>query len=112
MTRIDAVCRRNDAAFVAVLLPQRFQLTEGEWDRTSFKFGLDQKAFDLSGPNRRVMLWCAEEGVNCLDLLPAFRDARGENYSLSMGDMHWNSEGHRLAAYALAAHLVATVMGE
>jgi len=90
-----------------VLLPQRFQVSDREWDATLFEYGLAADAFDWHQPNDRLMTICREAGLSCLDLLPAFREAAtaGEPLYLPRGDMHWNRRGHEVAARALAAFI-------
>ena len=83
-------------------IPQRFQVTQREWNAALFDYGLDPAAFDQSLASRRLGETCALARLTCVELLPAFMDAEQSMY-LPRGDMHWNSSGHALAAEALAS---------
>ena len=85
---------------IVVVFPQRFQTAAAEWRATSFEYGLDPAAFDLELPNRRLAAACAAAGLECVDLLPAFRAEPAATY-LPQGDMHWNARGQALAARTL-----------
>jgi hypothetical protein len=99
-------CRTNGVRFMVAIFPQRFQVRESEWAAVAFDLGLERRAFDLEQPDRRILEWCAREGVECVDLLPGFRAGSGDLY-LPLGDMHWNAAGHALAAWLLAERLAA-----
>ena len=88
------------APVLVALIPQRFQGNDAEWRATAFEYGLDPAAFDLELPNRRLAAACAGAGLDCTDLLPAFREEPAPTY-LPLGDMHWNANGHALAARVL-----------
>ena len=91
---------------VSVLIPQRFQVSARDWRGLTFKLALEENAFALDLPNRRILEFCNSVGVGCLDLLPAFRMAANEEFYLPRGDMHWNTGGHRLAGQSLANYLL------
>jgi hypothetical protein len=101
----DAGAAAGVPLLVAVL-PQRFQGSEADWRATAFEYGLDPGAFDLELPNRRVAAACARAGLDCADLLPAFRKEAAPTY-LPLGDMHWNANGHAVAARALLPRALA-----
>ncbi|MEW6273134.1 MAG: SGNH/GDSL hydrolase family protein [Thermodesulfobacteriota bacterium] len=54
-------------------------------------------------PQSRLRELCAEIGLECVDLQPAFATSGGE---LFMDIMHPNAEGHRLMAREVARHLL------
>lgn len=97
-------CRLHGTPCVFTVFPQRFQVNEREWRAVMFDFALDASAFDRALPNEVLAAICDDLNVECLDLLPGFQDARGSYYLLN-GDMHWNAEGHRLAAELLSREL-------
>jgi hypothetical protein len=53
-------------------------------------------------PQRRIMAACAEHGISCLDLLPAFARIEGESF---FDVSHPNARGHAAAALAIAQAL-------
>jgi len=68
---------------------------------------MQNRQWDLDGPQHRVEAWCAEHGVRCLALAPAFRAALAvDSTPLHFHhDGHWTAAGHRLAASELAHFL-------
>jgi lysophospholipase L1-like esterase len=67
---------------------------------------MQNRQWDLDGPQHRVESWCAEHGVPCLALAPAFRAAAGNSAPLHFHhDGHWTAVGHRLAAAEMARFL-------
>ncbi len=104
---IRSACEAHDVAFLVVLIPQRFQISETEWDRACRRYGLDSSAFDLEQPNRRLRGFFEEHGIEWVDLAPAFRERATppEPLYLPQGDMHWNRQGHHLAGEVLATVL-------
>ncbi len=95
----------GETPFHAILFPQRFQQSKREWEAQVRYYGLNAESFDLDGPNRRLAEICAEQGLACLDLLPAFR-SRGDEILHYPYDMHWNDAGNRLAGEAMADYLL------
>ncbi len=104
---IRSACETSDVALLVVLIPQRFQISETEWERTCRRYGLDPGAFDLEQPNRRLRGFFEEHAFEWVDLSPAFRERAtpSEPLYLPQGDMHWNRHGHHLAGEVLAAIL-------
>ncbi|MGH9463416.1 MAG: hypothetical protein ACRD1X_19610 [Vicinamibacteria bacterium] len=102
---IDSWSLRNETPVVFLLLPQRFQVAERDWKATVFAYALDEPAFDLEKPNRRIMDWCRGRVVSCLNLLPVFKESTDSLY-LPRGDMHWNAMGQRLAALTVKEYLL------
>jgi lysophospholipase L1-like esterase len=67
---------------------------------------MQNRQWDLDSPQHRVEFWCAEHGVPCLALAPAFRAAAANSVPLHFHhDGHWTAAGHRLAAVELARFL-------
>ncbi len=105
MAAIDGSARAQGTRAVFALFPQRFQVNEREWRATLFEYGLDPGAFEVDRPNRRLAAECRNAHLDCVDLLPAFREASGQRLYLPLGDMHWNRKGHAVAGKALALAL-------
>jgi hypothetical protein len=103
---IDSWSRQNETPVVLLLLPQRFQVTERDWKATTFAYALDESAFDLEKPNRKIMDWCRGRVVSCFDLLPVLKKSMTDSLYLPRGDMHWNAEGQRLAAVTVKRYLL------
>lgn len=55
---------------------------------------------------KRLVQFCGEQGLACLDLYPAFAVAAAAGQALYLDrDLHWNAAGHALAARALSGYL-------
>lgn len=71
--------------------------------------GADLSTLDPAYPSERLLGFCHEEGIPCLDLLPAFTaaaEAAGGSEGLFLpNDNHWSAEGNRIAGLALAEWL-------
>jgi lysophospholipase L1-like esterase len=103
---MDRSVREAGGRFVLVVHPQRFQVDPADWRALRDHWALSESDFDLERYNRRLGRFCRESGIDCLDLLPAFRREAGTRaLYLPRGDMHYNRAGHALAARALAVFL-------
>jgi hypothetical protein len=101
---VNHLCKEHDAEFLVVIFPQRFQVDDRDWEITAARYGLNSERFDRDLPDRRILASCAKYGINCLDLLPRFREVAGQGVVLYLpqGDMHWNAAGQRLAGETIA----------
>ena len=82
-------------------LPKPAWLT-GTWYSVVERWNLDEADFELDRVHRRIVAYCRERGIACLDLAPAFRRAAaGENLYLPY-DEHFNESGHRVASAGLS----------
>jgi lysophospholipase L1-like esterase len=67
---------------------------------------MQNRQWNLDGPQHRVEAWCTEHGVPCLALAPAFRAAAASSAPLHYHhDGHWTAPGHQLAAAETARFL-------
>jgi hypothetical protein len=95
----------HQSDFLVVFFPQRFQVTDQEWQLTQQFYMLNPEHFNLEYPNRQLTNLCKQNEVDCLDLLPHLQhEARSQTTSLYLpaGDMHWNSDGHRIGGTHMA----------
>ena len=63
--------------------------------------------WDLSRPSRMITEYCAEQGIDSIDLEPiltAFQEKTGDRYYWKY-DAHWNEKGHQVVAEALAERI-------
>jgi hypothetical protein len=99
LDQIITDCRQHQVPVAVVLIPDEFQVNPAVLAEALPQAYLDRNALDLTGPQRRLVEFCARRGVPCLDLLPAFA-AVEDTYAPR--DTHWNIRGNRLAASCLA----------
>jgi hypothetical protein len=106
---LAAEVARHGSRLAVVLFPVRIQVSERDWWLLQRASSLDSARFDLDAPNRRILASCRRGGLDCLDLLPAFRaaHARGEGpFFRPRGDMHFNAAGQAFGAARIADHLI------
>jgi hypothetical protein len=105
LRELDAQVRLSGAHLVVMVIPDEYQVHPEVAVLAARAEGLGLDAYDLESPQRNLMRALEAEGIDALDLLPAFRE-RGRTERLYVPrDTHWNRAGHRLAAEELAAHL-------
>jgi len=98
---------RSGGKMAIVLVPLSLQLYENEFAGLVMRHRLDREEIMVDGPQKRMMRWGTQEGVQVIDLLPAFKVAAARNQGrlYLRGDGHWNEDGHRLAAEVVAKEL-------
>ncbi len=90
---------KNNIGLVLMIFPQRFQIQSQDWDKTVQVYGLNPEAFDLYAPNRRISGFCREQSIPLIDPTERMRNEwhrQRRTMYLPLGDMHWNSYGHRI----------------
>ena len=106
----DAV-RADGATLVVMVVTAREQVYPDDWAQLQATYpAMGNIAWDLNGPERRVLSWCALNDVQCVPLSPAFAAAREGSPRLHWHfDGHWTPAGHALAAETMAAALQPSV---
>jgi lysophospholipase L1-like esterase len=66
---------------------------------------LDFGNYPYKAANERILSFCKENGIDCIDILPFFRGHNFMNYWVSAMDAHPNGEAQGIFAQALKAHL-------
>jgi lysophospholipase L1-like esterase len=87
LTRMRDLARAGGVALVVAVFPESYQVGVAEPDTT---------------PQQRILALCADVGVRCIDLLPAFRAASGP---LFQDAQHPNAHGLAIAADRVAEAL-------
>jgi hypothetical protein len=105
LREIEAQVSRSGARLVVMVIPDEYQVHDDVAALAARAEGQPLQAYDLERPQRELGRALRSEGIDALDLLPAFRErAKGERLYVPR-DTHWNRAGHRLAAERLVAHL-------
>jgi hypothetical protein len=96
-----------DGARLAIMIvTAREQIYADDWQQILKTYpAMQQIRWDLNGPERRVLAWCARAGVPCLALSPAFLARRDGERLHFVYDGHWTAAGHALAAQTVAEFL-------
>jgi hypothetical protein len=98
---IRADCERSGRRLLVAIFPNKIQVENGR--------ELTNAIFDAERPDRAILDYCAETGMDCLDLLPALR-AGGERLGRPLYfpiDRHLDRAGNGIAADAIFARLEA-----
>ena len=94
--------------YLVVVIPARWQVDDGAWERYRHAWGREVDAFDRDHAQREVMAALARMDVPALNLLPVLRRAQANGvagyYSL---DPHWTAQGHAIAAETILLKLQA-----
>lgn len=94
--------QKSSADFALFIFPQKFQLSQKNWEATVWYYGLKREAFDLDLPNRRLAQITEDLDIVLLDPTNKLKILNGKGRELYIrGDMHWNSKGHRVVLDAL-----------
>ena len=92
----------NNASFQILIIPDRVQVNDAEWNYAQRK--LSPVKLQKDAVQKRLLVWCKNEEVNCIDLLPYFNSSNFTYYN-SLRDMHFKSLGHRRTAEILVEKL-------
>lgn len=104
LVALSRFSRAADFELLVVIFPQRFQIQDADWDKTTEVYGLRDKCFDRQLPNRRIVSFCAQNDIECLDPTPQMRaayESSRKSLYLPSHDMHWNARGHAALADVL-----------
>ena len=104
LAAFQTACAENRAVLVVAYVPFQVELGEAELNATALRA-------DPPAAERQAFFRCADAlGIETIDLLPHFLRAKaaGDCARITFAhDLHWNAEGHALAAQVIAAHLTA-----
>lgn len=90
--------RDRGIPLLIVLLPEHVQLDRDLQSEYLTAFGQSPDQYDFAKSQRLLRAWCEENGIPVLDLLPVFQAEANPGRLYFANDIHWTSEGHRLAA--------------
>jgi hypothetical protein len=106
---ISAVSNEAERAGVPFLLvdaPTKWEIYSDDWESMKQRNGLPSSGWNMDGPRRRLASFASRAGIEWLDLRPAM-DAAADGPRLYFHqDIHWTSEGHRVAAAQVARALL------
>jgi len=95
-----------DAKFLVVILTTPIQIDEAILDNT--KNINPTIEFNEEYPNQRIMEFCTKHNIDCLDLLPLFKESYGKtkiNPHFDI-DVHWNEHGHKQASEKISEYII------
>ena len=63
----------NGGEFIVVIFPTRAQADSRDWELLREFYSIDESKFRLDYPDARILQYCRNNQISCLDLLPSFR---------------------------------------
>jgi hypothetical protein len=92
--------------FVLVIIPADLEVALSEWETRPYVISPELFKKAMHRGCALFEAFAAEQGLPALNLLPAFRAARGEKKLYWTYDAHWTEAGHELAAACLSDFLL------
>jgi hypothetical protein len=109
IVELNKEVKDQDAKLAIVIVPTELQVYPQRWREQVQKYANAQaREWNLDKPNQRLISFLKREGIEFIDLLPAFRKQAGlsgKQFYIP-NDGHWNAEGHRLAAQVISSVLL------
>ncbi|MEK6901837.1 MAG: hypothetical protein AABX37_05815 [Nanoarchaeota archaeon] len=96
-----AFTEKNGAKFLLVILTNPHQVDDTRWSSLQEQYPkMKTVEWDPLYPDRRLQEFCQRENIDCLFLLPHFREefTQTKEPLHFPKDGHWNERGHELAA--------------
>jgi hypothetical protein len=106
---LDAIrdeVKRWEGAYVMVIHPDQFQVENQLFDDVLDRFSLSAVDFDQRLLQELLLQQCEQGGSQCLDLLPAFKEAGSEGGLYLIRNTHYNKAGNQLAADEITRYLL------
>jgi len=105
LAAMDQAARAQGARFAVLVVPAKVQVQKDVRARVLRAYGLRAADFDFGGPEERLAAWGRTAGVPVLTVHPDLERAAATRRLYYQFDGHWNREGHKAAAAALAREL-------
>lgn len=104
--RIRQQAEQMGSRYVMVIHPARIQVETELLNNVREMDNISMDNFDLHLPQKFLLNFCQQQGMKCLDLLPAFRQEGEQNELFLANDIHYNSKGNQLAASGILNFLL------
>jgi hypothetical protein len=105
LRRIKARTEELGAKLIIVVIPSTVQVNASHMEfYRNLGFEVDPRVLSSDRPQKLLARFCAEERLDLIDLLPAFRAAQPRELYLDNDD-HWNTDGNRLATEVIVRAL-------
>ncbi len=107
LKQMHAECVSRNIKFFVVLVPAKEQAEPGTWDhylRLRSRI-LDENQFDIAMPQKQMKQSLTGTAIPVLDLLADFQKESRQKVLYYREDLHFNPQGHDLAAKAITEFL-------
>lgn len=100
---------RDNVPLLVVLIPSKYQVLEGDWEKLLSKFpSMQEKTWDRLQPSIPIRKCLGEQKIDYIDMYPIFekiiQDGGERMYFVT--DDHFNVFGHQLTAEAIRAKIL------
>ncbi len=96
---IKKINKESKSRFLLIIAPDLIQIDEVEGRKLLKELDKNLNDYNFSAINQKILEYCNQNQILCLDLLPSLKDAR-KSYFTNLGgaDPHWNEWGNYIAA--------------
>lgn len=98
---LDYFQKRLGTRLIVVILPDEFQVNDKLYKKIIAENPL-YVFFQRDYPQKRILTYCKENGINCVDMLQALRKGQKIGRTYHLQDTHLNAHGNRIVGKALA----------
>lgn len=107
--RIQKYADAHGSRFLLSVYPWGHQVSDREWVPGRYAF-MPEGTHPSDKSRETVLAMSAANGIELIDLFPAFRAYKGSAPLYFANDMHWTTTGHEVAAAGLEAHLASSYL--
>ena len=101
LSKMQEYCKNHEIKLIINIIPMDTQVSKHYWDKYAVRH-FDEEAFAADRPQKRILEFCETNTLDCLDLLPSFRDHGQKNILYFQNeDPHFDITGHRATAEVL-----------
>lgn len=93
--------RERGIPLLLVMIPEHVQLDPALQSEYLASIGDSPERYDFQKPQRLLRVWCADNKIGVIDLMPTFRVEPNPSSLHFQNDFHWSAAGHKLAAEAI-----------
>lgn len=105
LDRLRRAVESRGARFAMMVVTSRERIYPDTWDEVVRGHpAMAGKTWDMAAPEKWVIDWCRERGVQCLEMTSRFQEAlkKSEELLHYRQDGHWTVAGHKLAGLSAA----------
>ena len=107
LTTLAAEVKASGRRLLVVLIPEDLQVNDADWQAVLQRYPkMRQRQWDLGYPQRRLVAFGRQEGLEVLDPQEAFRAAMTRQRLYNVEDPHFSPAGHTFLADLLADRLL------